>query len=116
VGSVHNATGSYLVDFGNDVSSRLPVVTLFPSATAPEGQAVDCGANPTATATCNALNGSTLASPKNIVLVTTEDHSGTQCVRNLGNATPGSCNASNDFVGGAITSANASFAIAMISG
>ncbi|MDX6640090.1 MAG: hypothetical protein QOF12_1101, partial [Solirubrobacteraceae bacterium] len=100
----------------NDVSSRVFSVNPFPASTAPIGEAVDCASNATATATCNALNGSTLASPQNNVLVTIEDHSGTQCVRNLTNTIPGSCNASGDFVGGTIQAANQPFSVVAIHG
>jgi len=68
----HPTTGKYLVDFGDNVSQRFLVVTLFPDATAPIGQAVDCAANSTAGATCHALGDPTVGNP-NHVLVTIEN-------------------------------------------
>jgi X-X-X-Leu-X-X-Gly heptad repeat protein len=60
------ATGTYVVDFGSDVSKRALVVTPTPGAAAPIAQAVDC-----ANATAGTCAGGDSA---NHVLVTTETH------------------------------------------
>jgi len=116
-GSIHNATGAYIVNFGNDVSNRALSVNPFPASAAPIGEAVDCASNGTATATCTALNGGTaLTNPQNYVLVTIEDHSGTQCVRDPAVNSGATCDGTNKFVGGTVTAANQPFSVMAIHG
>ena len=61
-------TGTYVLDFGQDVSKRAPQLSLAPGTGIPVGQIVGCSS---AASTCSAIRpGSTAA---NTVLVTTQD-------------------------------------------